>query len=105
MAVPEPPIFQSASLINGLPTVTFQPRPYPRVVTSIFVQSIVPATATFYRNLITPAAVIDSNTVANPNTYTVPFRLPTGQILYVVFSSATSPVSNAYAKLTAAREG
>jgi hypothetical protein len=100
----EPPVFLTASLVNGLPTVVFPSQPYKRLIRSVWVNSVVTATVTLTRGGASNTAIIDSSTIANPNTFNNSFILPAGQSLYVTFSVAASPVSAAAAKLQSMRE-
>jgi hypothetical protein len=100
----EPPLYLTAALVNGVATVVFPSKPYPRLIRSIWFNSVVPASVTLSRGGSASVAVITSNAVANPNTYNDPFILPGGQSIFVVFSAAASPVNAAAAKLVSMRE-
>lgn len=105
VARPEPDVYQTAALINGLPTVTFVSRPYTRVVRSVYMVAGVFSAGTIYRAM--PGSLggkIASIPSANPNIYNVPFLLSAGQALYVVFDSAASPVNVASARISTSRE-
>jgi hypothetical protein len=100
----EPPLYLTAALVNGVATVVFPSKPYARLIRSIWCDSIVPAGVTFSRGGSASVAVINSNKVANPQTYNDPFILPAGQSIFVVFTAAATPVNAAAAKLVSMRE-
>lgn len=104
MAVtPQPDLLFTATLIDGFPTVTFPSVPYPRLISSIWMRAGVKAGATIYRGQIAAPGLKDSVSSANPITYNIPFLLPSGQALFVVFSASPNPVSLASARLSAQR--
>lgn len=104
-ARPEPDVYQTATLINGLPTVSFVSRPYTRVIRTVFVTAGVFSGAVIYRavpgSLGGKVAAIPN---ANPNTYNIPFLLAAGQGLFVVFDTLASPVNTANARISSSRE-
>lgn len=108
MAIVEPDVYRTATLVNGLPTVTFSPKTYRRVITAVTINSIVASAASISRGGQVNAATITSIPFANPNTYTAPFQLPAGQLLFVVFSNVAAPVDPAnpaaFARISALRE-
>lgn len=89
--------------INGAATVTFTSRPYTRLIRSVFVDAGVFASCTIYRAAIQLGGIVAGVPTAHPNTYNVPFYLPAGQALFVVFSASPNPVYLAQAKLSAMR--
>jgi hypothetical protein len=99
-----PDVTQFAVLLNGLPTVTFPSFYKPRLITKLFVNSVVNAGVTVYRGAPANAATITSLRLANPATYTSAFKLPGGQNLFVVFTAVASPVNSAFATISALYE-
>jgi hypothetical protein len=100
-----PDVYATATLINGLPTVVFVSQPFSRVILNVFANAATFASATIYRGINgTLGGLINAIGIANPATYNVPFKLPAGQALYVVFSASASPVSAASARISASRE-
>lgn len=93
----EPDIYLRASLVGGLPTVTFPPRPYHRRVTNIVVGNGVASNVTVYRGQLgsTPVA---QNSNGQTNTLSGSISLPAGQQLFVQWNAAASPVSSAFAR-------
>lgn len=102
MPVLERPLYLTATIVNGVATVVFASRPYSRLITSVWVNSVVASSVTLTRGGTT--GTIDSSTFANPNTFSNPFILPAGQSLFVVFGTAANPVSAAAAKISSFRD-
>lgn len=97
-----PDEYYTASLQNSLPTVTFPSRPYHRTVTAIVVTNGVSSSVNVYRGQLGSQPVA-TNLLGNNNTINGKIPLPAGQQLFVVWSAAGSPVSSAYARLSAER--
>ena len=92
-----------AALINGLPTVTFVSRPFQRVIRTVWMEAAINASVQIFKGSLQSPGIITSNLIAHPATYSVPFILPKGYVLYVVFSAAATPVNAAQAKISAYR--
>ena len=94
------PLNQSAVLLNGLATAVFNGRPYPRVVRTIAMVNPVRGRVAIYRGTVNAFTFIAANPAGSDQTYTSPFKLPSGQGLFIVWDNAPTPVSSARATLT-----
>lgn len=97
----EPDLNLFASLVNGANTVVFPAKPYQRLIRSVWVSAGIATGATIYRGIAAAPGLIDSVKFANPNTYNIPFVLPAGQILLVVFDAIGT---GARARLSSSRQ-
>lgn len=103
-AEPMPDETIPAVLLGSFNTVIFRSRPYRRAVRTVFMNCGVTGGASIYKGQIAQGGAIAGIKNANPNTYNVPFVLPPGYTLYVVFTANASPAYSAFATLSASRE-
>lgn len=94
------PINLSAVTLNGKATVAFPSRPYTRAVRTVAMISPVQGRVTIYKGTIGAFTFVAANLAGADQTYNVPFKLPSGQGVFVVWDVAPSPVSAARAVLT-----
>lgn len=96
-----PQVAATAVIYNGAATAIFSSKPYSRVVKTVDVSSSVAGGVTCYKG--TPGGaftrVWGSSNGASQQ-YTQPFKLPSGQGLFVVWDVAPSSVSDASARIT-----
>ena len=95
--------YQNATLVNGLPTCIFAPKPYARSITNIVVENGATSAVMVYRGSLTsvPAA---RNDKGSSNTLQGRIALPAGQILYIQWSAPGDPVSSATARVSFERQ-
>lgn len=103
MRYAEPDIYLSATLVNGLPTCTFAPKPYNRKITNIVVTNTVASAVSGYRGQLRSVAIFQNLLGAN-NTLRGTINLPAGQTLFIQWSAAGSPVSGATARVSFERD-
>jgi hypothetical protein len=99
MTSPTPDEYQTATLIGGLPTATFRARPYHRTITNIVVGNTVTSNVRVYRGQIGSVPVAQNDIGAN-NTLGGTIRIPSGQVVFVQWSVAGTPVSGAFARVS-----
>lgn len=99
--VEAPSVSGLAVLFNGLATVTFQSKPYSRVVILLDFQNPTSGAVAFYRGGVSGAFTrIAGNSSGSNTQWTSPFKLPAGQNLFVQWTNAPSPVNLAMATMT-----
>lgn len=95
----EPDEYQVAELLAGFPVCTFRPKAYTRVITSIVVTNGATGDVACYRGTLNSIAVA-RNTKGDSNTLGGGVRLPAGQLFFVRWANAGSPVSTATARVS-----
>ena len=90
----------SAVLLNGKATAVFQSRPYRRVVRTVAMMNSAGGRVTIYRGTVGSFTLIGSHPQGADQVYNIPFNLPSGQGVFVVWDNAPSAVSSARAVLT-----
>jgi hypothetical protein len=95
------PLNLSAVTLNGKATVLFPGRSYTRVVRTIAMFNTQPGRVTIYRGTIGAFTFVAFNATGVDQTYNIPFKLPSGQGVFIVWDGALPvPVSSARAVLT-----
>lgn len=96
-----PPLTVVATLVNGSATAVFPSRPYPRVVITVDMVNSVVGGATIYRGNPSGAFTrIAGSPQGSNQQYTQPFKLPSGQQLFVVWASTPANLSGTRASIT-----
>jgi hypothetical protein len=95
----EPDQFAVASLVNGLPTCTFLPRPYHRTITNIVVTNGATSVVNCYRGALT-APPVATNSLGARNTLSGQITIPSGQLFFVQWTVAGNPVSSGTARVS-----
>jgi hypothetical protein len=99
--VQAPPVSVSAVLLGGLATAVFPSKPYRRVVILVDMQNTVTGKSTIYTGSISGAFKrVASNPQGSNQQWTTPFNVPAGQGVFIQWTSAPSPVSDARATIT-----
>lgn len=95
--------YEVGSLVGGLPTATFRPKTYSRVIIGIEVGNSVPSVVNCYRGLLgsTPVA---HNSVGDNNTLKGDIRLPAGQTFFVQWDTVGASASQAFARVSFERD-
>ena len=84
--------YQVGSLVGGLPTCTFSPKSYHRVITNIVVTNSVTSAVACYRGILGGGVPVAQNLLGINNTLRGDIKIPAGQAFYVQWSAAgTSP--------------
>lgn len=84
--------YQVGSTVGGLPTCTFPPKSYHRVITNIVVTNSVTSTVACYRGILRGSVPVAQNILGSNNTLRGEIKIPAGQAFYVQWSAAgTSP--------------
>ena len=84
--------YQVGSLINGLPTCTFSPKSYSRVITNIVVTNSVTSQVFCYRGTLGGSLPVAQNILGINNTLKGEIVIPAGQTFWVQWTAAgTSP--------------
>lgn len=99
MTSPIPDEYQVATLIGGLPTAVFRAQPYHRTVTNIVVGNGASSNVRVYRGQIGSVPVAQ-NDIGGNNTLRGTIRVPAGQVIFIQWSVAGSPVSSAFARVS-----
>lgn len=95
--------YQTALLINGLPTCVFRSKPYHRIVTSVVLGNSNPSAVKCYRGVVGSVPVA-SNLVGANNTVRGEIVLPAGQPFFVQWSTIGAQVKDAFAKVSFDKE-
>lgn len=87
--------YQVSALVGGLPTCTFRPKMYHRIITNIVVGNTAAGSVTCYRGILgsTPVA---QNQLGASNTLRGSITIPAGQTFYVQWSA----VGSAFARVS-----
>lgn len=91
--------YQVGSLINGLPTCTFSPKSYHRVITNIVVSNSVTSSVECFRGILGGGVPVAQNLLGSNNTLRGDIKIPAGQAFYVQWSAAGTSVQDATARV------
>ena len=96
--------YQVGSLINGLPTCTFPPKTYSRVITNIVVTNSVTSQVFCYRGTLGGSVPVAQNLLGINNTLKGEIVIPAGQAFWVQWSAVGTSPQLATARVSWERE-
>jgi hypothetical protein len=97
-------VLNTATLVGGLPTVTFPPTNFHRIIRRIVVGNGVASTVNLYVGTVVGSTPIETNTLGERNSLSCFIRIPAGQPFFVQWSAPGTPVSSGFARITVERD-
>ena len=91
--------YQVGSLVGGLPTCTFAPKSYHRVITNIVVTNTATSSVECYRGILGGGVPVAQNLLGSNNTLRGDIKIPAGQAFYVQWSAVGASVQEATARV------
>ncbi len=99
----EPDEYKVGTVQGGLPTCTFSPKPYHRVISRLVLGNSVSSTATLYRGVL-GSTPIGQTLLGASNSSNATIRIPAGQTFYVQWSAMGTLPDEAFARVTWMRD-